>query len=92
MGAQHRTPEHRAERKRWAPVVKAGEAYCVEPRCLVELAGGTRLIVPGTAWDVCHDPTATYYLGPGHARCNRSEGAARGNRERGDNAADRWAF
>lgn len=88
----YQTPEHRAQRKRWASVVTAGDAYCVEPRCLVELQGGSRWIPPGSRWHVSHTPDGTTYLGPSHERCNTSEGAARGNRERGDNARDRWAF
>lgn len=70
---------HQQERKRLEPLVAAGEAYCVEPICVMP----TRWIAPGTPWDVCHDPTGSTTTGPGHARCNRREGAARGNRMRG---------
>lgn len=90
--AKYQTPEHRAERKRWKPLVDRGEAYCVEPRCLVELATGSRWIKPGSRWHVSHTPDGATYLGPSHERCNTSEGAARGNRERGPNAQDRWVF
>lgn len=69
---------HQQERKRWAPLVNAGEAYCAEARCLMR----TRWIAPGSRWDLAHDPTGTTVIGVSHARCNRSEGASRGNRMR----------
>jgi hypothetical protein len=69
---------HQLERKRWEPVVAAGEAYCCERVCVMR----SRWIAPGTRWDLAHDETGTAYLGPAHARCNRREGAARGNRMR----------
>lgn len=77
--AKYSSPEHKAERARWTPVVAAGEAHCAEPVCLMP----SRWIPPGSAWDVAHDPSGTRYIGPAHARCNRSEGARRGNRSRG---------
>jgi len=86
MGKQHETPEYRAARKQLTPEVAAGRAYCVEPVCLM----GSRWIEPGTTWDVCHDTTGAVITGPGHARCNRSEGATRGNRMRG--GIGRWAL
>ncbi|WP_134740008.1 hypothetical protein [Nocardioides sp. 503] len=74
---------HQQERKRWVPVVAAGEAYCAEPVCKMR----SRLIPPAWAntqlWHLCHDPTGTVVIGPGHRRCNTSEGASRGNRQRG---------
>ena len=79
---QHRTPQHKAARAHYAQLVATGHAYCVEPICLEERDGRTRWIPPGTPWDTCHDPTGTTITGPGHARCNRSEGATRGNRRR----------
>lgn len=69
---------HQQERKRWEPVVAAGEAYCAEPRCLMR----TRWIAPGTKWHVSHDPSGTVVIGVSHERCNTSEGATRGNRMR----------
>ena len=69
---------HQQIRKRLRAIVDAGEAYCVEPVCVMP----SRWIQPGTPWDVCHDPTGTITTGPGHARCNRREGASRGNRMR----------
>lgn len=67
-----------AIRKAWAPVVARGEATCHEPTCLMP----TRTITPGSRWDLCHDTTGTRILGPGHAKCNRSEAATRGNKTR----------
>jgi hypothetical protein len=67
-----------ATRRAWAPVVARGEATCHETICLMP----TRTIAPGSRWDLCHDPTGTRILGPGHRRCNRSEGATRGNKGR----------
>lgn len=71
---------HQQERKRWEPVVAAGEAYCAERRCLMR----SRWIAPGPwwTWDLAHDETGTVVIGVSHARCNRSEGATRGNRMR----------
>lgn len=66
---------HKAERLRWKPVVEAGDAWCVEPVCVM----ASRWIPPGSAWDLAHDTTGTEWLGPAHARCNRREGAVRGN-------------
>lgn len=70
---------HQQERKRWAPVVAAGEAYCVERVCLLR----SRWIRPGSRWHLAHDPTGTVWIGVAHEKCNTSEGAARGNRQRG---------
>jgi len=87
---------HQQERLKWKPVVEAGEAYCAEPVCLIERAGGSRWIAPGTPWHLCHDTTGTIWIGVGHRRCNTSEGARRGNRMRRrqpiDLAAGRWTL
>lgn len=77
---KYRTAQHRAERMRYVHVVALGNGWCCEPICLMP----SRYIEPGTAWDVGHDTTGTQYIGPCHARCNRSEGATRGNRNRGE--------
>lgn len=69
---------HQQERKRWEPVVAAGEAYCAEPICKMR----TRWITPGSKWHLAHDPTGTFYIGVAHEKCNTREGAARGNRMR----------
>lgn len=73
---------HQQERKRWAPVVEAGQAYCAEPVCVVLQAGGSRWIPPGSAWHLSHDPTGTVWIGPSHARCNGAENARRNNPKR----------
>lgn len=69
---------YQAIRKAWAGVVARGEAQCHEPVCLHP----TRAIHPASQWDLCHDTTGTVILGPGHRKCNRSEGASRGNKAR----------
>lgn len=74
-------PAHRKERARWAAIVNAGQADC----CLCG-----RWIEPGAAWDLDHLPGTTDYRGAACARCNRSEGASRGNRMRG--RGTRWAL
>lgn len=69
-------------------MVEAGEVWCAEVVCLVERDGGDRWIEPGSEWDLAHDradPTGKAWLGPAHARCNRSEGQAHKTRlERGE--------
>lgn len=76
--AKYGTPEHRAERRRLERIVNAGNAYCVEPICLIELEDGTRWIPPDSDWDVPHNQDGTTYRGgAAHSRCNRSEGAYR---------------
>lgn len=77
---------HKRERRRWLPVVEAGNGWCSEPVCLMP----SRWLDPDQPWDLSHDHAAGYgYLGPSHFTCNRAEGARRGNRERGqDNAPE----
>ena len=72
------TGPYLAIRKAWAPVVARGDGTCHETICLM----ATRAITPGSSWDLAHDPTGTQILGPAHRRCNRSEGATRGNQAR----------
>lgn len=71
--------QHKRERERWTPVVETGGAVCAEDVCLMD----SRVIEPGQDWDVAHDPSGTRIIGVSHARCNRSEGATRGNMARG---------
>lgn len=82
MGAQHKTREYRtAEANLKAQIARYG-ATCVEQPCIMptrDIPAGS----PRAAWHVCHDTTGTVIVGPGHARCNTSEGATRGNRMRG---------
>jgi hypothetical protein len=57
---------HRLVRKKYAPMVKAGNAVCA--RC-------GQPIAPNALWDLDHDdsdPTQRRYLGPSHRRCNRA--------------------
>lgn len=69
---------HKRERARWVPSVNRGEVDCHADTCLMP----SRRIEPGDRWDLGHDPTGTTWTGPEHERCNRSEGATRGNRAR----------
>lgn len=63
---------HQAERRRLAPIVAAGQAWCW--RC-----GGW--IPPGTPWELGHDDhDRSIYRGPEHLKCNRAAGARKGNR------------
>lgn len=68
---------HQVERETWRLLVEAGDASCCELVCLMP----TRWIKPGMPWDLAHDRAATerlgkpVYLGPAHAKCNRSEGS-----------------
>lgn len=71
--AKYRTPEHRAQRRYWKPIVEAGNAECAEPVCVMP----SRWIAPGSEWHVCHDETGTRYIGPGHRDCNVREAAKR---------------
>lgn len=64
-------------REQWKPLVDRGEVDCHDPEC-------GRPIVPGTPWDLGHDPhDRSIIRGPEHARCNRSNGAKQGNTRRG---------
>lgn len=67
---------HQAERRKWKPIVDAGQAHCHAAVCL-QL---TRRINPGEPWDLGHTPDRTAYTGPEHASCNRADGARRKNR------------
>ena len=87
-GPQHRTPEYRAARKQLDQAQARGEVLtCVEPVCFMP----SRAIYPEQRADVCHDPSGTVITGPGHHTCNRSEGATRGNKQRGKTLA-RWVL
>ena len=69
---------HQKVRATLTPIVHRGDAWCTEPICLEP----DRWIPPNTAWDLAHDRINGGYLGPAHARCNRSEGATHGNTQR----------
>jgi hypothetical protein len=67
---------HQAIRRRLAPLVAAGMCTC--PRC-------GKLIEPGSAWDLGHDPSDTNsHWGAEHRACNRGTAAHRaGNQSAG---------
>lgn len=81
-------PEHEAERARWAPVVARGEATCHAAHCVMP----SRSIAPGEPWDLGHTSDRSTWTGPEHRRCNRRDGAVRGNRARGGRGRGRWAL
>ena len=86
---QYQTPEYRAAYQDIRKAQAAGQwLICVQPVCLHP----TRDIAPNQAIDVAHDDSGTVILGPAHRRCNRSDGATRGNQMRDDNrsGARRW--
>ena len=61
--------EHDAARKRWAPLVAAGNVKCW--RC-------GEYIQPGAPFDLGHDDRdRSKYRGPEHLTCNRSTAARR---------------
>lgn len=76
--SQYNDPTYKALRRSWAGVIARGQGTCHETICLMD----SRTIAPGEPWDMCHDPTGKRLLGPGHRKCNRSEGATRGNNAR----------
>jgi hypothetical protein len=66
---------HKAQRRRWAPLVAAGQVCCV--RCGLWIA-------PGTPWVLGHTDDRTGWIGPEHRACNRAAaGARKGNAARG---------
>jgi len=66
-----------------------GYLICQQPTCLHP----TPVILPGQPWHLGHDDTGTHYIGPVHARCNRIDGAVRGNRKsRGIETPIRWVI
>lgn len=62
--------EHDRLREWWRPKVERGEVDCHEVVCLEPI----RRILPGQPWHLCHDRETGAHLGPGHVRCNTSEG------------------
>lgn len=68
---------HRQLREWWSTKIKAGEVVLCHARiCLEE----QRRITPPMPWDLGHTEGRTAWTGPEHRRCNRSEGATRGNK------------
>lgn len=82
MATKYQTAQHKGMRAKLNPIVAAGQAHCTETTCLEEQDGRTRWIPPGTPWDVAHEDNGIDYKGPAHRRCNRADGARRGNRMR----------
>lgn len=77
--AKYRTKAYRAARRNLEQrMLDQGYLTCVETPCLMP----SKVIKPGQKWHVCHSPDGLRILGPGHARCNTSEGATRGNQQR----------
>ena len=77
--AQHRTPEYRAAYAELRKMQAAGVwLVCVEPVCKFR----TRDIAPHHRASISHDPSGLVILGPSHLRCNLSEAASRGNKQR----------
>ena len=69
-GAQHRTPQYRQAYRSIKTAQQAGVwLTCVEPVCVMP----SRDIAPWMPAHVCHDPSGTVILGPGHGRCNITE-------------------
>ena len=73
---------HQKFRLQLKPSVDAGMGFCVAMVCLEERDGRSRWIRPGTPWHLGHTADRTAWTGPEHARCNTSDGATRGNRDR----------
>lgn len=70
-----------AIRKAWLSAVRTGTVLCHEPVCLEENDGRGRILAPFARFDLSHASDGSV-LGPSHPRCNRSEGARRGNKAR----------
>lgn len=69
-GPQHHTPEYRRAYRAIKDAQRNGQwLTCMESVCLMP----TRDIAPWMPAHVCHDPTGTVILGPGHRRCNITE-------------------
>lgn len=84
-GPQHRTPEYRAAYTKLSRAHRRRDLVCVQPVCVVEAEGGSRVIPrrrPGmpSGMDVAHDDSGMVILGPAHRRCNRGDGGRRRHR------------
>jgi len=80
LGVKRKYPSrHDDIRAAWTPRVSTGNVLCQEVVCLYS----DRRILPGMAWDLAHNEDGTTYRGPAHAKCNRSEGARRRQRQLG---------
>jgi hypothetical protein len=81
--AKYSGARHRGTRAKLKPTVDAGQAMCAETLCLEQRDGRTRWIAPGTPWDLAETDDGLEFKGPAHRRCNRADGARRGNQMRG---------
>lgn len=72
---------HQQERRKWKPIVEAGEATC----CLCHYP-----IDPGTPWHLDHTPDRSAYRGVAHAACNVRDGAKRANWRSRQRGAGSW--
>lgn len=66
--------EHQAERRKWEPLVNAGNLMCVRqgPKCVGQP------LDPGQAWDLGHNEDRTAWTGPECVPCNRGAGGRNG--------------
>lgn len=78
-GALYRDPDYRAAMKRWEARMADTAWRC--RRCGELIPAGDR-----AAWDLGHPAP----FEPEHRKCNRSAGAADGNRARGAPASRNW--
>lgn len=85
--ARYRTPEYRAESKRLAALVEAGNGFC--HRCHRWINPAHRTPWGHRAWHVGHDPSGLVILGAEHYRCNLSDAGQRA-RARQDASRLRW--
>lgn len=85
---KYRSKAHRDERAKYVrQMERDGYLVCAQPVCVMP----TRIIHAGEPWHLGHDDTGTVFIGPVCARCNRVDGAKRGNaRSRG--LVRRWEF
>ena len=60
---------HQRERKRWDPIVRAGNATCA--RCEEPISADG-------PYDLGHNDDRTQWTGPEHVACNRSAGGKNG--------------
>ena len=69
---------HRQLRAEWQAKLDSGQqVFCCAPVCRM----GSRLIEPGTLWDLGHGPGGDDdWRGPEHQRCNRSSAGREGQR------------
>lgn len=73
-----------AEKRRWKPIVEAGQAYCWRPNCGQWIDPTERDAKGHVMWHLGHDDhDRSIIRGPEHRRCNLSAAAKIGNARRG---------